>query len=343
MTALLDTLPQRSGANRAAALYYLLEFSGLSDADVERVRPIVAAEFLTLNSIEQNMLLETAWGRLRDPAMIAPLKDLLQRTPQNKDALQRLIELDPQAARPYAIRAVCGRGWPIPLDSFAALPFDTLPEVDGCLGDLLSTPPDKPHDNSWSMRAALAGRFATAAILPQVRAGWKYPEQDGEVLPLLLRWSPQEAMSKINSSSFDENRLMNLFFNIDRSFTSRQAPFPPHLGNWLRQMLQDGPDNQAAFAAYQLSQGGAKQDRALLETRLARLRKEWSGKDASVEVAYQPEGSKAAQDARRLEIELVSALSSKRFWSLSDEEFAALTQGCMSAQCRNYYRPKQRK
>jgi len=58
------------------------------------------------------------------------------------------------------------------------------------------------------------------------------------------------------------------------------------------------------------------------------------GKSGEIEDAFKPEGSKAAQDARGLEIELVSALSSKRFWSLSDEEIAAVTQGCMSDQCR---------
>jgi hypothetical protein len=334
MKVLLDTLPQRSGANRAAALYYLLEFPGISDADVGKVRPIVVAEFQTLNDIEQHMLLETAWLRLRDPAMIGPLKALLQQTPQDKDAILRLIELDPQEAKPYVVQAVCGRGWPVPLDSVAALPFDTLPEVDACLGEMLSTPPAKPHDNPWSMRTALAARFATAAILPQVRAGWKYPEQDRDVLPLLLRWSPDEAVAKITAPPYDYIRLMNLFFNIDKNFTSRQAAFPPQLGDWLRQMVQEGPDNQASFAAFQLSQGGAKQDRALLEARLARLRKEWLGKSGEIEDAFKPEGSKAAQDARGLEIELVSALSSKRFWSLSDEEIAAVTQGCMSDQCR---------
>jgi hypothetical protein len=339
MKVLLETLPQRSGANRAAALYYLLDFPGLGDADVDKVRPIVAAEFLTLSSTEQHMLLETAWNRLRDPAMVAPLKALLQQAPQDKDAVRRLIELDPQAAKPYVIPTICGRGWPVPLERVAALPFDTLPEVDGCLGDMLSTPPAKPHDNPWRMRAALAARFATAAILPQVRAGWEYPEQDSDVLPLLLRWSPDEAMAKITASPFDSNRLTNLFFNIDKSFTSRQAAFPPQLSDWLRKMLQDGPDNQAAFAAYQLSQGGAKQDRSLLEARLARLRKEWSGTSEEIEAAFGPEGSKTAQDTRALEIELVSALISKRFWTLSDEELAALTQGCLSAQCSNYYHP----
>jgi len=186
----------------------------------------------------------------------------------------------------------------------------------------------------------LAARFATAAILPQVRSGWKYPEQDKDVLPLLLRWSPDEAMAKIKAGPIDDNRLFDLFFEIDKSFASRKAGFPPQLGDWLRQMLADGPDNQASFAAYQLSQGGAKQDRTLLEARLGRLRQEWAGKGEEIEAAGKPGGSKPAEDARKLEIALLSALSGKRFWSLSDEELASLAQGCMSAECRNHYRPK---
>jgi len=333
MKVLLDTLPERTGSNRAAALYYLLEFPGLNDAEVARTRPLVAAEFQTLNQIERNMLLETAWPRLRGPAMITPLKTLLATEPQNKDALQRLVELDPQAAKPFVVQAICGRGWPVPLNSVAALPFDTLPDIDACLGDLLSTPPEKPYDNPWSMRAALAARFATAAILPQVRTGWKYPEQDREVLPLLLRWAPDEAMEKIRGASADQNRLTNLSFNINTSYTSRHAVFPTQMLDLLHRLLVEGTDSQAGFAAYELSQAGDKKDHVLLEARLDRLRKQWPGKDDQLQATVKAGNAQAAVDAQMLEIELVGALR-RGYWPISDDELDAITQGCLSSRCR---------
>lgn len=332
MHLLMDSLPQRTGENRAAALYYLFLFPGLTEADYDRLRPTIAAEFGTLNSIEQGMLLGgNAWKLIDSPAMQAPLKTLLDKDPQNQWALPRLIEADPQAARPYVARAICGKGWPVPVQKISGLPYDTLPEIDVCLGELLAIPPAENQRGAWRMRADLAARYATAAILPQVRAGWKLPEQDQAVLPLLVRWAPGEALARITAEPYDANRVLNLFFSIDQSFVARHASFPEPICGWLRELLRQGTNKQAGTAAYQLSLAGTSADRPLMEARLAELRKTWTGK---LDASFSSANPQTAMDVRSLERELIHALLTSHFWTLSEADATHLADGCLDQTCR---------
>jgi hypothetical protein len=275
MEDLLRTLPQRSGESRAAAAYYLMEDRSLPAEDVAAVKRVALEEFTSMNDTEQHMLLETAWPAIRDTALAPVLRAILSKSPADKDAIARLIELDPQGAKDYAIRAVCDPRRYVPLEAVAALPDATLPEVDGCLGNLLRVPPANPNDPAWKARVELAGRFASASILPAVREGWKDPAQDSAVLPLLLRYSPEEAVSLIQERHKVD---VFLFFETNRVFKARAASFPAQLTKMLRHQLQEGPDAQAGTAAYELSQGGEPEDRFLIEQRLEKLRADWSSR-----------------------------------------------------------------
>jgi hypothetical protein len=332
MEALIDSLPKRSGQSRTDAAYYLLEDHSLSPAQIAVVKPVALQEFSRMNGTEQRMLLETAWPAIRDASLETDLTAMLDKFPTDKDALRRLIELNPQGAKSYVARAVCKAQPAVPFDSVAGLPDATLPEVEVCLGQLLRIVPTGPGEtHDWKGRALLAARFASPAILPLVRQGWKNPEQDGPVLALLLRYRPEEAVSKIEAVS--PATRMNIFFDINRVFKALGARFPEGFADWLRQRVKDGPDDDGGFAGYELSKGGAPEDRTLLEERLARVRSEWSAR--TDEVASASPGS-AAGKARKLDLELMSALRTSTAWSLSDEDAAQLARGCMSDQCKLY-------
>jgi hypothetical protein len=334
MEDLLRTLPMRSGESRAEAAYYLMQDRGLPAGDLAAARPVAIGAFSSMNDTEQHMLLEGAWPAIRDPALTPLLRAMLDRTPADRDAIRRLIELDPGVAKDYVVRAVCDRESFVTLNDVGALPEATLPEVDGCLGDLLRVPPPRPSDHVWKTRAELAARFASPAILPAVRQGWTDATQDSAVLPLLLRYAPSEAILRIEASK-DESVV--LFFETNQVFKGRGVSFPPELRNWLRERVRSAPEGAAGTAGYELSQGGAPGDRSLLEQRLAKLRAEWSTR--ADDVASAGPGTPAAS-ARKLDLELMSDLRGATVWTLSDSEAARLALGCLSDECRLYGKPR---
>ena len=335
MEDLLRSLPMRSGESRAEAAYYLMEDRSLPAADVAAAKPVALEEITSMNDTEQHMLLETAWPAIRDASLTPVLRTMLDQSPTDKDAIARLIELDPEGAKVYVVRAVCDRQGYVPLEAVANLPDATVPEVDGCLGDLLRVPPSRPNDHVWKARAELAGRFASPAILPAVRQGWTNPAQDSAVLPLLLRYAPAEAVSRIEAFTKDGTML---FYETNKIFKARGAGFPAQLADLLRHQVQNAPDDQAGTAAYELSQGGAPEDRFLIEQRLAKLRAEWSSRLNDVAPAVP--GSPAAK-ARKLDVELMSDLRGSTAWSVNNADAAQLALGCLSDECRLYGKPRE--
>jgi hypothetical protein len=330
MEDLLRSLPARSGESRTDAAYYLMEDRNLSAEDVAKAKPIALEEFRNMDDTEQHMLLEAAWPGIRDAALLPELKAMLDRSAIDSDAISRLIELDPDGAKDYVIRAVCDSQSFVPLEAVSPLPDEVLPEVDSCLGKLLRVPPPRPTDHVWKTRAELAGRFASPAILPAVREGWTSPEQDSAVLPLLLRYAPAEAIAKIES----EHQLNSIsFFETNKVFESRRTGFPPLLTDWLRRQLADGPNDLAGIAAFELSQGGQPQDRLLLERRLTDLRSQSTLKSDGTASAA---GNTPVSTVRKLEIELMSDLRGSQLWSVSDLDLQRLAAGCLSDECRQY-------
>jgi len=186
------------------------------------------------------------------------------------------------------------------------------------------------------MRAELAARFASPAVLPEVRLGWTDAAQDSAVLPLLLRYAPAEAVSRIEKSQL-QGVKGDLFYETNTVFKARGAAFPAELTDLLRRQLRSGTDDQTDSAAYELSLGGAPEDRYLLEQRLGKLRAEWSSR--ADEVASAAPSAQAIQ-ARKLEVELMSALRQSAVWNMSDDDAAQLALECLSDQCRRYGKPR---
>jgi len=127
------------------------------------------------------------------------------------------------------------------------------------------------------------------------------------------------------------------FFETNNVFKTLGVSFPPELLKLLRNRVKNGANEQAGTGAYELSQGGAFDDRALIEQRLTKLREEWSSRRDDLAAA--PPGSPAAS-AKQLEIELMSDLRGSPIWELSDSDATQLALGCMSDQCRLYGEPR---
>ena len=94
MEDLLRSLPLRTGQNRADAAYYLMMDRTLPAADRAVAKPVALAEFARMNDVQQHMLLEVAWPAIRDVSLTSALRAMLDRSPTDKDAIERLDELE---------------------------------------------------------------------------------------------------------------------------------------------------------------------------------------------------------------------------------------------------------
>ena len=273
LSELIDTLPLRTGANRAETAYYLMESTELSDANLARVRPVVIEDFGSMDTGAQSMLLDRHWQDIRDPALAPALRTMLDAAPEgpmNGDALQRLIEISPEIAVSYVVRAICDPKSDVPARYVADLPEPTLQAVDSCLATELNSWPGN-NDLRFRAKVLLAARFGSEALLPVVREVYatragKFPRQhDGPFLAYLLRYAPKEAMPQIETLSGSD--VWIAFMDIDKVFAARNVPFPAELQAWLRlQVGQADKGNKAAeknavWAASELSRFGSAADK----------------------------------------------------------------------------------
>jgi hypothetical protein len=341
ISEILATLPQRTGENRRDTAYFLMEFNGLNEAEKALVRPAVLAEFGQMEPLAQAMLLETRWKDIRDPSLVPDLEALLDAPDElsaHREALERLIELSPETAKPYALREICDPKSEVMLEQIADLPEETWPEVDGCLtAQLRALSESHNHRRQW--KAMIAARFGSKNMLPAMREmyaarkNWNPQSDEGAFLAYFLRYSPQEALLPINSLGPNSQPV---FFFIDKVFAARKTTFPNELQAWLRERLKNGPADQAGLAAYQLSRFGRAEDKALVEQRLQQLRQQWGRSGAELE-----SGPMATPEAgaRKLEVDLVSTLadSDGKVWALTADEKTSLREGCLTSECMRYF------
>lgn len=329
MEDLLTSMPQRTGESRTTGAYYLLELQGLSEAERQQAHEYAVEEFPHMDHTMQDMLLQTGHPGLRDPRLLPTLKATLDKTPSDREPVIAALELtsgDDQ--KKILIHAICAPGYPIQLATLAAWHGDRLPEVDSCLADRLKSPPGN-HGNLWNEEATLAARYATPAILPQIKAGWNANAQDNVMLAVLMRMAPTEAVALLDRTT-SQNNLP--FFPVNSIYEALHQPYPPPVLTWMRQHLGTATGMQERTLAAELSRRGEATDEALVEKRLADLRKTWAPRSAEVSATI--DWRTEAGEARATERDLMSSLNYATAWTLSPDKRQAIAAGCMSDECR---------
>jgi hypothetical protein len=322
MVTLLDSMPKRVGESRTAGAYFLLEFGGLNDANRARAVDYAIQEFPHMDDTEQHMLLETVHPPLRDPRLVPMLRSMLTANPSDKDAAAALLVMAPSESASWIAKVVCAPKGVVLLDTFKDAPPDRVPAVDACLAPMLSKVPPGPREEfAWNQRAEQAARFATPAILPALRAGWKNPTQDSAALAVLVRNDPVAAVQLLDREAA-AGKLDGLIYSSANVYGQIAQPFPAEVQQWLRSKLTSGTDKEAGAAAYALSIGGDTSDSARVQNRLQRLRTEYLGQVPP----------KSAQTA---EAGLAGALAGYGLKTAVDAaQRRKLGQGCMSDMCR---------
>jgi hypothetical protein len=341
---IVDSLPRRSGQNLTDTAYFLMEGVGADAAQEAAVRPVAVEEFEHMDSMQQDMLLQNGWQKIREPRLIPVLRAMLDKPPaQNDDyraALPRLIELDPASAKHYAVREICDPHSIVLMANMAALPDATLPETDACLMPQMVANASKNEPSGvtpWPEKAFIAARFASGAIYPQMLALYRaHPEWNdavrGATIAYLVRWHPESAAELLPPSSL--TRQTYVLYAFDNVLKARHASYPESLRQALRAQLTHGSDKEAEWALSFLSEFGGQQDAAVAIARLDRLVADWTGREAEL---VSPTPAPAALDAFQLRQALVLRLWSKEgAWVLPVEERQRIKRLCLGTACAQW-------
>jgi hypothetical protein len=335
MEDLLASVPQRTGVSRTYAAYYLREFPGLTEAELQQAHEYGVEEFAHMDLIAQGMLLQTAHPPFRDPRLLPALKESLARSPGDRETVKAVLELSSgDEQKKIVTETVCQSGYPVQLQTLEAFHQDRVPEVDTCLAAILRPPttleqgqPPRP-DNKWNGRVLLAARFASLTVLPIIRSGYVAPEQDSAMLAVLMRMAPTDAAALV------ESKPNISFYEAGVLYDSLHVPYPAKVLESLRTLMVRAPQPNKGSIAYQLSKYGVPADEAILEKCLTDLRLTWVGRES--EVRSVADWQLPAGQAKAQERDLVDSLLRASAWKLDRAKAHAITDGCMSDECHRY-------
>jgi hypothetical protein len=340
---LIASLPQRTAGARAATLGTILQNLPKDRAQASKIlAELRGALIAELDGNYPLPMLEQYWDLFRDPKLVSGLEGMLRR--YNKASgefvwcltLQRLMELAPDRARPFVVAEIVrpqrSLDFERALGVFSGLKDTPLPEVDAPLLAIIreQVTLEPRAFQVLAQKGILAARFATDAIYDPLLAAYRTEgarwqgDERGAVLGYLARVHEPETMPIIDRelAAFgpgpDQDYQAYLFLS---SLT--QGYYSPRIRALLAKRLEDDDARVVESVAPMMGKRGGAEDRALLEKRLRRWRDKWSGRELL-----------ASGNESRLEMELVSALTRAKAWTLAPSELESLRQGCLTEMCR---------
>ncbi|HET6980283.1 MAG TPA: hypothetical protein VFI24_28370 [Pyrinomonadaceae bacterium] len=301
---------------------------------VAEARRVVVQQFSALDRAAQEQLLRTFWNDIRDPALLGPLKQILSDTSASargihQGALNRLIELDSDEARPFVIEQICDQQSVVDREVLGRLSDKSMWEVDRCLvGQMRHM--QGMIDSSVRMvlerKPMLLARYATADIYRDVldiyqESNSKFPpetnaailaylakQNEAVTIPLIEQW-----LEKITPNSED-----NFLPKLTKLYYSEA------IGKILKQRLELDDPFAVSTAAYLLGKYGSPKDEDALLTRLARWQNDWRARVAEANTNFQGIAER----------ELVDALVRGKAFGLSPERKQELRRNCLSEHCK---------
>jgi hypothetical protein len=345
---LAASLPRRSGESRRATAMTLLLNMPKEQAQaaqiVSAVREILVREFESLNEYDRENLLRSNWDVIRDPALVPALERMLAGERRAKDfqlraaALGRLIEFDRQRARPFVVAELRDADSFVDFDVLSSVGEETLPEADDALLAQVRAMGQAGAGFEavrLRQRAMLAARFASPAVYDGLMEVYRLhgpkwqADARGALLGYFARYNEAQAAPLIAQALAETPEGQDQTFLIELT----RSNYNDTVRALLRTLLE-GEKASAGTAAFVMSLRGADADRALVEARLARWRKEWAGRAAELDA----EGADASlREQVMLEVNLVGALTSYGPWKPGEDEARRLKLGCLTQTCRGNF------
>lgn len=340
------SLPKRTGESRIEAALAVFEADARgaeSDpalkADYEQSREVVVTHFGEINEYNVEYVLR-AYGRyLEDPRIVPDLQRLIDHsdgifTNNRVEAMKQLQKIAPEGLDRYLAQEACTDHPAMVKDVRDLTATETLPEVDGCLGErlreILSQPVGTRMDLRLDRTMEYIARFADGALAPEVLNAYVGRSPDdrrwsqtakGAALCYLMRWDAKDA-SPLLAEVMPDGAKPDQFemFGVVAPATSAAVALRSYFRQWI-----ETHDADVGQAVYLLSQIGNAEDREFLKQRLEQLH-------SRERTAY------SAADGR-LEIELVTAQISGRTWDYSGEKGKEISQAeCETVECKKHFR-----
>lgn len=328
-TAML--VASKRGEARAQTVQTLLlrPSNGVSDVKALAGLPPgeVAAAFLSLSQDQQWNLLMSFWDRLKDPAMTAPLKKVVEQPNTNHQmlrdlALRRIYDLDPSEAKPIILEEIkhphLDNGmFTVKGETLGLLPNETLPQFD----QMLAARIEDKESRTRSLDAQLIGRYSTRNILPRVKnvyensgGGWDCVSEDGFIV-YFLRVDADYGIERLKSKP-PSTCMPNVLRSVMKM--QRWSEVEPALIARL-----NGPNlNSARDAAEVLAKYGSLQAEKALWDRLRKLHEQWS--ERANELSMRPGMRSDANEIVGFQFGLVEAIGKAPAWLLTDDEITEL-------------------
>lgn len=338
LTELAAGLGKRSGTSQTAtALTFFMvtpQGSLAESAGLREVRRILVQHFDALHPYSQEWLLLMHWDQMRDEALIPSLKKMLTTTGTasknlHDRALQRLLEMAPDEARPYVVAEIRDPGSLADPQILGALKEESLPEVDASLLEQirkLAQSGQGPAQVFLRSKTAVLVRFATGNIYGELmqlyqqtgrslprdgRAGllaYFAKHNDREAGPLI-----DQAVEELKPGEYPQilSEMTGLYYSESMSVL-------------LKKIVQTDDPPMASHAAYLIGKHGSPGDEKLLEARLKRWQEQW--RDRIVDADAQHQG--------QIERELIYALINGKSWKLAPVRVRELQTSCATQLCK---------
>jgi hypothetical protein len=340
------SLPKRTGESRIDAALSVFEadaHGAESDpalqSDFQQAREIVITHFGEINEYNVAYVLKAYGKYLQDPRLVPDLQKLIDRSEgifsdNRVEAMKQLNQIAPEGLDRYLVHEACTSHPALMQEVRDLTATETLPEVDGCLGErlqkILSQPAGTRMDLALESTLEYIARFADAALIPEVLKAYvgRAPDDKhwsraarGAALCYLMRWDAKDA------SSLLAEWMPDAAHPVDTDLLDVVGPAMPSaeaLREYFRHWIETGTGD-AGMVVFVLSQIGNADDRVFLKQRLDKL--------------HTKEPSAFTEANGRLETELVTAQIRGRTWDYSYGEVGKeiARSECQTLECKKYF------
>ena len=333
---------------RAVSIDTLLQLEGIipkekrttaTRARANQMSAELTAVFLDLPSSSQSRLLTFSWKSIASPAMLAVLRQLIEKPPSSaRDgtyndllgvALLRFYELAPDEGRRAILKEMRRTPLRVRPSELTILPVEGLAEFDSLLAEKLASLKADEQYQVVSENALLIARYATSGSLSSIRKivddriGKADCMSQTPFLAYFLRVDPAlgaEMLDNALSSRAETRCFESELLALADLYMSKEI---------LRAAINhlNDPDLAVSIqAAAVVSKHGTEDEEQLLWSRLQRWHDEWLGRDpAELQLTRKADTGFPIRPSQIGE-ELVRAIAGGRGWLMDDVKFERLKQ-----------------